>query len=298
VLLEAQRSGIVQAGETSILVVLIGVLVGGQLGILLGVSFALAVVVGIVSQTRHAVDRQARNAADTAQVAACLGASLPGLGQWAIEGDFGQLIACEIQSGRRTIVEFGSGVSTLIAAAQLRTAGCGRLFTVEHDAGWLEVVDHRLAAAGLSDWVELIESSLIEQAFNTARRTERISWYDRTAILPRLPREIDLLVVDGPPAVTSRTRWPAVALAHEQLADNAVILMDDGRRRHERQIAFRWQTEYPDLELYWQDTVKGTWRLRRATNPQVETAVSKFGRVVVRTLHPRPAGFGRWPVRR
>jgi predicted O-methyltransferase YrrM len=265
----------------------------------LALGFATAVLLAVAVQMMNAVARDARNAADTALVTSLLGQHAPALGLWAAEGDFAQLIAREIQNGRNSIVECGSGITTLLVAAQLRLNGSGRLYTIEHDPSWIAVLDRRLANAGLRDWVEIIPAALVDQQFDTDRsESMTMSWYDTRALCAVLPEDIDLLIVDGPPVTVPRARWPALNVLHDRLAADCVVLLDDGRRRYERQTAYRWQAEHDEMQLFWHDTVKGTWRLVRAGNSNRDGRLVRALRACIRHVYPRPQGFGRWPVSR
>ena len=237
--------------------------------------------------------REIRNSADAAALAAWLGHATPPLGAWTIEPDFGRLIAIELADAPETVVECGSGATTLLIATFLRRNGRGRLVTLEHDRAFADRTRARLEAAGVADVCEIIWAPLVAQSVSG----RAVRWYDRTT-LARIPSPIELLVIDGPPMVDPWARWPAAAAFVDHLAPGAAILVDDGRRRAERQTVFRWRAEHPDLELHWHDTVKGTWRLvKTSAAPDPGALVASYQRAR-RTVNPRPAGYGRWPVQR
>ncbi len=123
-------------------------------------------------------------------------------------------------------------------------------------------------------------------------------WYAVETLRAALPDEpIALLIVDGPPVTSTWSRWPAIEVLGPHLAKDAVVLLDDGRRRAERAAALRWAREHPELSLCWHDTLKGAWRLDRH-NPQPESRGRRAGRLALRLVNPNPNGFGRWAVRR
>ena len=292
-LLEIGRSPVgvgLGAGAT---VTILAALVGVSLNLAAALGLSTATTVGLVTGALYRVERQVRNLGDAVALSSNPEASRPSFGTWAIEPDIAQLIVQEVE-GKHTVVECGSGLTTLVIAERLRSRGTGRLYTLEHDPTFAEKTKAHLEAAGLGDWVELINAPLVDQTFCG----RRVSWYSEPAIGPRLPAEIDLLVVDGPPGLTPWARWPAVEVLHERLAPGAVVLVDDGRRRSERRAAFRWQADHPELVLYWHDTVKGTWRLVKEGRAQREGRLSSVAREILRSVDPCPRGFGRWPVRR
>lgn len=242
---------------------------------------------------RHEVLREIRNCADASALAAWLGDRMPPLGTWGIEPDFGRLIADQLLCEPDTVVECGSGTTTLLIGGFLRRNGHGRSFSLEHDAGFAESTERQLRGAGLSDVCTVIRAPLRRQAFGG----ELVSWYDVDR-LDKLPEAIDLLVVDGPPMAEPWARWPALGVLGDRLRPGATILVDDGRRRAERRTVLRWLSSGADLELFWHDTVKGSWRLVNAGGGSASTGAGRRFRAVRRALIPRPAGYGRWPAQR
>jgi predicted O-methyltransferase YrrM len=234
-----------------------------------------------------------RNSEDTLAVLAAVGPFAPPMGTWAIEADFGQLIARELTGRPAAVVECGSGLTTLLIGAWLRATGHGTLHSLEHDSCFADEITARLRKSGVAENVNVIDAPLSHQTVGGTR----IPWYDPSAIA-RLPSAIDLLVVDGPPAVTPLARWPVIPLLHDRLAPGAVVLVDDGRTNHARHTVERWVSDFHDLEVYWHDTVKGTWRLVKTPRAQQERPGIRRARTLIRALAPRPSGFARWPVRR
>lgn len=290
---ELRRSPTGRAAITAIGVAVAGTVMRqtpGRAGLL---GLAAGVVVRETGLGLARIEREARNAQDTAVLAARLGPGIPPLGGWAIEADFGELIAREIHAGAETVVELGSGVSTLLAARMLGRTANGRLVSVEHHAEYLAQTRRTLERDGLEDVVALVLAPLVEQTL----RGVATEWYDVGPIVDGLDgRLIDLVVVDGPPSVRDDARWPVVEALRPYLSERAVILLDDGRAARESAIAERWAVENPDLQLFWHDTVKGSWRLRRSPRPEGPKVTSL--RRLVRRVNPRPSGFGRWEVRR
>lgn len=110
-------------------------------------------------------------------------------------------------SGARTIVEFGTsfGLSTLHLAAALRDNGGGRLITTEFEASKVARAREHLAAAGLSDLVEIREGDALK------------------TLASDLPEAIDLVLLDGAKAL-----YPEIlALLESRLRPGALIVADN-----------------------------------------------------------------------
>ena len=256
---------------------------------------AAAGAITAVSASRAAeTQRWVRNAEDAVVLAPYLGENLGALGKWAMDADFGRLILAELERGPETVVELGSGLSTLLTSAFLARRGAGHLVSIDHDPEFGGITQERVRAAGHDGVVTFSIAPLRAGRFGTAE----MDWYDVEGVLAALPdKAIDLLVIDGPPAVTPDARWPAIEVLHDRLAPDAVILLDDGRRRSESRATSRWVREHPDLKRAWIDTLKGTWRLERQAGDHGSGAERALLRAVG-SVNPHPTGFGRWPVRR
>lgn len=122
-----------------------------------------------------------------------------------------------------TIVELGSGVSTLIASMLLQEQGSGRVFALDHDADWLELTRQMLIRHKADRFADLRHARLVP--------VEGASqpWYDPKQL--EGIDKIDLLLVDGPPDYGDvGARQPGLSLLLPKLSKNAVIVVDDCRR--------------------------------------------------------------------
>jgi predicted O-methyltransferase YrrM len=145
---------------------------------------------------------------------------------------------------RRELVELGSGVSTIVLARLARERGL-RLTSLEHDLDWARVVRSQLKRERLTDVAQLVEAPLEPHPL----AVDHAPWYAGAA-LQRIPRNIDLLLVDGPPGYgegMERSRLPALPALEERLSPQAMVILDDAERPGEQEILERWQAE-------------GTWR--------------------------------------
>lgn len=146
-----------------------------------------------------------------------------------------------IVNGRETIVEIGSGISTLYMARLLKERRSGRLISVENDADWVSLIEGQLNELGIGDRATVVHAPL--EACTALPEQPR--WYRTQPIFEALGRDkIDLLLVDGPRAKSSPKRmgrWPAVPVLADRLNERCVVILDDCQRKAERRMAKSWR---------------------------------------------------------
>ena len=153
------------------------------------------------------------------------------------------------------ILELGSGVSTIVMAARLRRLGQGSLVALEHIPLYAAATRHQLEAQGLADVATVVDAPLVA----TRVGGTEWRWYE---LGPAVPERIDLLFVDGPPGDMARlARYPALPLLHDRLAPGALIVVDDGDRRDEREMVRRWTSEVEGVTAEHLPFAKGAWLL-------------------------------------
>jgi hypothetical protein len=140
---------------------------------------------------------------------------------------------------RRSVLELGSGTSTFYIARALRNTG-GHLVTVEHDPEWGTYVSRTLQREGLD---EIAQVAIVPLAANA----DGPAWYDRDVLQEVAPEEVDLLIVDGPPAgpyPDELVREPAARWLKSRLSTaGCTVILDDLDREPERATLARWEVE-------------------------------------------------------
>lgn len=147
---------------------------------------------------------------------------------------------------RRRVIEVGAGISTVVMARLFEDLGVeGRIVSIDHDEGWIEVVQRLLAKEGLERYVRLVHAPLgaCEQSMDGCL------WYEAASVEKAVEGDgYDLLLVDGPPAWEpgrELSRYPALPSFSQKLGSRASIYLDDINRDGERKIVESWQMDFP-----------------------------------------------------
>lgn len=145
----------------------------------------------------------------------------------------------------RSVLELGSGISTLLLANDFRRRGSGHIMTIDDDKRWAEQTKLRIERYKLNDFAEVRVAPLV--AIDTPGRLGK--WYDLSTLSEGM--RFDLILVDGPPAWhgDDKVRLPALYRLRHHLSDRGVLALDDAARSGERAIAQQWQRDFPDLHF-------------------------------------------------
>jgi predicted RNA methylase len=280
---DLRRNPSVRAAAAGLVTAALCRLAGLQPSAARGVGVTATILRRAMLHDRRRIEREAQCAADMALVTSWLGEGTPRLAGWTVLPDFAALIGDQIHQGVNQVVELGSGTSTLLIAARLRWNGGGCVVSFEHDARFAERTRAALERLGLTDHARLVVAPIRRQHIESAD----VHWYDRDIVERHASEGTDLVIVDGPPGRVGR-RWPAMPVLYPCLADEATVVLDDGRRRAETRAAFAWHAGYAELELTWHDTVRGAWLLRKVRSSRHDAGLVAALRGLARTLNPHP----------
>ena len=167
---------------------------------------------------------------------------VPGGGGWAATTRPLLAVAAELYraDGPVTVLECGSGTSTVLAALVLRDRGRGgHVWALEADPAFAEETRTHLRDQGLTELATVLDAPLVGVEVSG----RRVPWYSLEA-LPASVRGVGVLVVDGPiGTVADQARHPALVMLGDRLVDGCLVVLDDTNREDEAAIVQRWVEE-------------------------------------------------------
>lgn len=151
---------------------------------------------------------------------------------WAASRDFLRSALAHANATSGSILECGSGLSTLLLGFVLQDRD-RRLITLEHDAAYASRLQRLLNRYGLS-CVQLCVAPLQDYG--------GYDWYT----IPMGARECryDLVICDGPPGTTRGGRYGLLPQMSPYLNKPCIVLLDDAARRSERDTLCKWQAQF------------------------------------------------------
>lgn len=161
---------------------------------------------------------------------------LPITKDWSAAADFLELIKNHCLTNKpNTIVECSSGATTVVLARCCQLNKQGKVYSLENGEEYAINTQNNLKEFTLDSCADVIYAPLETIEVNN----ESYQWYE-TKNLP--DQRIDMLVIDGPPGFIQRhSRLPALPLLFDQLADNAIVFLDDAARVEEREVVEEWK---------------------------------------------------------
>ena len=151
---------------------------------------------------------------------------------WAADTEYLRSMISIVSSARGTVVECGSGLTTLILTLIVKDKN-REVYVLEHDRVWYQQV---------RDYVYRRSVGNVHIHWTPLRDYGTFHWYDLTGI--QLPENIDVVICDGPPGSTYGGRYGALPILSSKLNSSYSVLLDDAGRAEEKAIISQWCREF------------------------------------------------------
>lgn len=152
---------------------------------------------------------------------------------WAARHEYLNGILTRLSPATGSVLECGSGVSTLLVGIRCRQLGL-RMWSLEHHPDWAQRMQEQLIRYDLHDTVTLVQTPL------TA--SDDFEWYDPAPLREAGP--FGLVVCDGPPGATPGGRFGLLPRLADRLRPGCLILLDDAGRLGEQVVIDHWADEF------------------------------------------------------
>ena len=182
---------------------------------------------------------------------------LPYMPNWSAAPDFLQIVVDHCFETRPSVVlECGSGMSTLMLARCCQLNQHGHVYSLEDGEEFANNIETYLDRYDLRAYASVLHAPLRNQSVNG----NQYDWYAPEKVPER---RIDMLIIDGPSGfIQKNSRYPALPLLFDNLAQYCVIYLDDAARQDEKEIVDLWKAAYPSIEHDYIDTERGCSVLR------------------------------------
>jgi hypothetical protein len=143
-----------------------------------------------------------------------------------------------IINNRKSVIEFGCGISTILIAKIIKQKGLDCfIYSIEDNEVWYNQIYNLLEKENLLSVIKLIKAEL-SQDINISDK-EHIKWYNEKIIKNAIPEKVrfDTVIIDGPPSYKYiLARYNAIPFVFDRLSDNYIIFLDDADRIGEKKL--------------------------------------------------------------
>lgn len=146
-----------------------------------------------------------------------------------------------IVNNRQSIIEFGSGISTILIGRLCKLNNLKtQLYTIDDNEGWVSLMKGMIKKENLENFISLIYAPLEEISLSN----HHLKWYSTKILDQSLSNQtFDMVITDGPMAYLQeieRSRFPAVPYIKDKLESNHSIFLHDTNRHGEQSIIEDW----------------------------------------------------------
>ncbi len=136
------------------------------------------------------------------------------------------------------IVEASSGVSSMVIADWIKTYSPEtKHIALEHESKYASLTQSRID----NPTTKIVLAPLKNYDLDGTT----FKWYDLNGVFDHSDLEIDMLIIDGPPAHTNHlARYPALPLLEQKFSRNCITILDDGQRDDEKEIVDLWKKKF------------------------------------------------------
>ncbi|MDZ7611976.1 MAG: class I SAM-dependent methyltransferase [Candidatus Moranbacteria bacterium] len=142
-----------------------------------------------------------------------------------------------VVNNRRNIIEFGSGISTVVFARLFKKNEIsGKIYSVDESEDWIKILKKIIKKESLEEYVVFINAPLKKN--KNTKSLGGLRWYDEDILNQKIENcKFDLVFVDGPCAYKESikfSRYPALPFIYKKLNSRFSVFLDDADRSGEK----------------------------------------------------------------
>lgn len=165
-------------------------------------------------------------------------------------------------NNRKNIVEFGSGISTILIARLIKINQLNAMiYSIDDNEDWLTLIDQMLRKENLSSFVKLIHAPLERMDSLEKINKYALPWYSTKILNTNLQNvKIDMVFIDGPMAYSSDiqySRYPALFYLQGKLEEKCSVFLHDCNRIAEQDIINEWSKALNQSPMKFTHTLSG-----------------------------------------
>lgn len=146
-----------------------------------------------------------------------------------------------IINNRVSIIEFGSGISTILIGRLCKLNNLKiKLYSIDDNEGWFFSMKQKIKDENLEDYINIIYSPLD----SISLPNHSLKWYSTEVLDKELNgKTFDMVITDGPMAYLKeieRSRFPALPYIKNKMRENYSIYLHDANRQGEQSIIRDW----------------------------------------------------------
>lgn len=144
---------------------------------------------------------------------------------------------------KRSIVEFGSGITTILMARLLAKNNLdAKIISIDHDEKWQDIISHCCKMDNIGKYIQFICSPIAQEG--------KYSWYTASKIQFPADFVADTVVVDGPIGGQTMARYGAIPFIKKYLSkEYYTIYLHDTDRPDEQKILRAWHEMLPGSRM-------------------------------------------------
>ena len=145
-------------------------------------------------------------------------------------------------NNRRNVVEFGSGITTLVLARLAKINSINlNITTIDQSHEWQNVVKQIAVRDGIDQYIKFVHNPIEQGVYGNIAEVQQRIFSEKD--------KFDCAVLDGPASGHAFTRLESMPIVKDYLCNSFVVFFHDTDRNEEKQLAVEWANRLHNTKL-------------------------------------------------